>query len=83
MAATYRTSDFALTSGASFRMVIDVGHWDSSRAVNAPGQSGDPASSHYRDLEPLWGNGRYFPLSYTRKAVEAVTESRLRLVPSP
>src|SRR5579863_1932635 len=52
-AATYRRSDYRLTAGASFRMVLDVGNWDASRAVNAPGQSGDPCSAHYRDLAPL------------------------------
>jgi penicillin amidase len=83
MAASYRARDFALTGGASFRMVLDVGAWDRSRAVNTPGQSGDPASPHYRDLAPLWAEGGYFPLLYTRGAVEAATESRLRLRPLP
>ena len=41
-AATYRRSDYRLTAGASFRMVLDVGNWDASRVINAPGQSGDP-----------------------------------------
>jgi penicillin amidase len=82
MATTYRTTDFALTAGASFRMVLDVGNWDASRAVNAPGQSGDPASPHYRDLLPLWGDNKYFPLAYSRAAVEKATESRLTLVPA-
>jgi penicillin amidase len=50
--------------------------------VNVPGQSGDPASPHYRDLLPLWGDNRYFPLAYSRKAVEKVAESRLMLVPA-
>ena len=80
LATTYRTSDFSLTSGASFRMVVDAGNWDDSRAVNAPGQSGDPSNPHYRDLVPLWGDGKYFPLLYSRGAVERATESRLRLV---
>ena len=62
-------------------MVVDVGNWDNSRAVNAPGQSGDPSSPHYRDLVPLWGEGQYFPLAYSRGAVEKAVESRLRLVP--
>ena len=82
MAAAYRRSDFALLSGASFRMVLDVGNWDNSRAINAPGQSGVPASPHYHDLELLWAEGKYFPLAYSRKAVERVTESRLRLLPA-
>jgi penicillin amidase len=81
MATSYRPTDFALTAGASFRMVLDVGNWDASRVVNTPGQSGDPASPHYRDLAPLWVKGEYFPLVYTRAAVEQQTVQRLRLEP--
>jgi penicillin amidase len=62
--------------------VVDVGRWDNSWAVNHPGQSGDPASSHYRDLVQLWLKGDYFPLQYTRPAVEKVTEHRIVLVPA-
>jgi penicillin amidase len=82
MATTYRTTDFGLTAGASFRMVLDVGRWDASRAVNTPGQSGNPASPHYRDLAPLWADGKYFPLLYSRTAVVGATESRTLLVPA-
>ena len=42
--AQYRESDFRMTNGPSFRMVFDVGNWDNSRAVNFPGQSGNPDS---------------------------------------
>ncbi|GLC95799.1 hypothetical protein Tamer19_52080 [Cupriavidus sp. TA19] len=52
MNTSYRNSDFRPTAGASFRMVLDVGNWDTSRVVNTPGQSGNSASSHYRDLAP-------------------------------
>jgi penicillin G amidase len=78
----YRTEDFRQTNGPSFRIVVDVGNWDNSRAVNFPGQSGDPANPHYRDLAPLWQDGKYFPLLYTRPAIEKAAESRLRLVPA-
>ena len=81
MATSYRPADFGLTAGASFRMVLDVGNWDASRVVNTPGQSGNPASAHYRDLAPLWASGSYFPLVYTRAAVESQTTERLRLEP--
>jgi len=80
-AATYRRSDYHLTAGASFRMVLDVGNWDASRAVNTPGQSGDPFSGHYRDLAPLWANGQYVPLLYSRAAVEAATAEAITLTP--
>jgi len=81
MNASYRGSDYQLSAGASFRMVLDVGNWDASRAINAPGQSGNPASPHYRDLAPLWLRGEYFPLVYSRKAVEKDSRERLELVP--
>ncbi|WOH82456.1 penicillin acylase family protein [Bradyrhizobium sp. BEA-2-5] len=80
-AATYRRSDYHLISGASFRMVLDVGNWDASRAVNTPGQSGDPFSGHYRDLAPLWATGQYVPLLYSRSAVEAATAEAITLTP--
>jgi penicillin G amidase len=78
----YRADDFRQTNGPSFRIVVDVGNWDNSRVVNYPGQSGDPANPHYRDLAPLWQEGKYFPLLYTRNAIEKAAELRLRLVPS-
>jgi penicillin amidase len=80
-AATYRRSDYRLTAGASFRMVLDVGNWDASRVVNTPGQSGDPFSAHYRDLAPLWASGQYVPLLYSRAAVEAATAEAIALTP--
>jgi penicillin amidase len=82
MNATYRATDFRVTAGASFRMVLDVGAWDNSRAINAPGQSGDPRSSHYGDLAPLWAAGEYVPLLYSRAAVDQAASQRIRLAPA-
>ncbi|KIQ22918.1 PbsX family transcriptional regulator [Variovorax paradoxus] len=82
MAATYRASDYKLTSGASFRMVLDVGNWDASRVINTPGQSGNPDSPNYRDLAPLWLEGKYVPLVYSRGAVEKETVERIQLTPA-
>jgi penicillin amidase len=82
MATTYRLSDFKVTHGASFRMVVDVGNWDASRCINAPGQSGDPRSPHYADLAPLWAAGEYVPMLYSRAAVEAHTEALITLRPA-
>ncbi len=80
-AATYGMEDFILTTGASIRMVLDVGAWDNSLAINTPGQSGDPASPHYRDLFPLWAQGRYVPLLFSRPAVEAAADLIIELRP--
>lgn len=82
LAASWRASDYRIVSGASFRMVLDVGAWDNSRVINTPGQSGDPASPHFDDLFPLWARGEYVPLVYSRPAVEAATASILRLRPA-
>lgn len=80
-ASTYNTTTFEHTSGPSFRMVLDVGDWDASLAVNTPGQSGNPDSPHYRDLAEPWSTGQYVPLLYTRAAVEHNAEQRILLVP--
>jgi penicillin amidase len=49
--------------------------------VNHPWQSGDPEIPHYCDLAPLWIEGKYFPLLYSRKAVARATERVIRLLP--
>lgn len=72
-------ANFRQSIGSTFRMVIDVGEWDNSRALNAPGQSGDPRSRHYADLFDAWVDGDSFPLAYSRAAVETVTEARVVL----
>jgi penicillin amidase len=82
MATSYRTSDFDVVAGASVRMVLDVGAWDQSVVINTPGQSGDPASPHYRDLFPLWAGGSYVPLLYSRGAVLGAAERVITLKPS-
>lgn len=82
LAASWRAEDFRVVSGASFRMVLDVGDWDQSRFINTPGQSGDIDSPHARDLFETWAKGGYLPLVYSREAVEAATERVLRLTPA-
>ena len=71
------------TAGASFRFIVPAGDWDAAVGANTPGQSGDIDSPHYRDLFELWKNDRYFPVKYSRAAVEGVTEARTVLTPAP
>ncbi|RRO13222.1 penicillin acylase family protein [Saccharopolyspora rhizosphaerae] len=80
--SSYRVKDFRQSNGPSFRMVLDVGNWDDSVAVNTPGQSGNPFDPHYRDLAERWRKGTYFPLAYSRAAVESTAERRIRLLPA-
>ena len=81
-AATYRPGDFTQTAGASVRLVMDVGAWDNSVAINTPGQSGDPYSVHYRDLFPLWATGSYVPLDFSRAAIDRDAELVVDLRPA-
>ncbi len=82
MNTSYRATDYRLTIGASFRMVVDVGNWDESRVINTPGQSGNPNSLHYDDMAPLWARGDYVPMLYSREAVDAAAELRIQLRPA-
>jgi penicillin amidase len=68
-------------TGASFRIIADVGDWDRSLGTNTPGQSGDPDNVHYRDLYKPWAEGQYFPAYFSRAKVESVTEAKMVLVP--
>jgi penicillin amidase len=79
--ATYSDSSFEQESGASYREIFDLSDWDNSVGVNVPGQSGQPGSPHYDDLLPLWLAGGYFPLSYSRTAVDKQTVDVLELKP--
>jgi penicillin amidase len=79
--ATAFSGSFAQTSGASYREIFDLSDWDNSVAVNTPGQSGQPASPHYSDLLQLWDQGQYFPLVYSRQAVEKNATEKLILQP--
>lgn len=82
MHAGYRPSDFRVVVGASVRVVVDVGDWDRSLCINAPGQSGDPRSPHYGDLAALWAKGRYVPMLYSWPQIEAATERVITLTSS-
>jgi penicillin G amidase len=81
-AQSYRGADFAVASGASVRMVMDVGAWDNSTFINTPGQSTDPFNAHYRDLFPLWAAGDYAPLPFSREAVNRNAEIVIAMTPA-
>jgi penicillin amidase len=77
----YTLEDFIQRYGASFRMVLDVGSWDQSVAMNTPGQSGDPSSRHYQDLFEAWSRDESFPLLYSRERILEAAEQRILLRP--
>ena len=72
---------FVAAVGATYREIIDMGDLDGSLATNVPGQSGQPYSPFYQNLVENFGRAEYFPLAYSREAVEGVARYRLTLVP--
>lgn len=69
------------TNGASYRQIIDVSDWDKSVMTNVPGESGDPESPFYDSLLNDWLTGKYHPMPYSRRAVEAAAVETIRLRP--
>lgn len=78
---TWHDDDFQLAGGSSWRMVIDVGEWDNSLAMSVPGQSGDPESPFYDNLFEMFLEGEYFPLLYTREAIQDACTKQIDLNP--
>lgn len=74
-------ADFIQRVGSSLRVVVDVGDWDRSLAMNSPGQSGRLGERHFDDLYQPWSSGESFPLLYSREKIESVTEHRIVLSP--
>ena len=68
-------------AGATYRQIVDFADLDHSMATNFPGQSGQPGSPYYANLAEPFGRGEYFPLAFTRPAVERVRAHRLVLIP--
>ncbi|MEQ8486354.1 MAG: penicillin acylase family protein [Pseudomonadales bacterium] len=79
---SFDPANLLVASGASFRMVLDVGNWDAARMTNAPGQSGDPRSPFYANLLEGWARDGSFPLWYSREAVEQHRVQTITLAPA-
>ena len=67
--------------GASAMMVLDTSNWDNSVALNTPGNESAAGSKHAKDLAPRWGEGKYFPLAFSRAKVDEVAEAKQTLEP--
>ena len=80
-ATSFSANNWEQTHGASYREILDPANWDRSEGVNVPGESAQPGSQNYGNLLPLWNEGRYFPLLYSRSAIEKASKERLLLDP--
>jgi penicillin amidase len=57
-----RDGSFLMTDGASYRQILDLSDFSRSLYVHTTGQSGNVFDSGYRNLLPLWRDGRYVPI---------------------
>lgn len=78
----FGNDSFDVRSGASFRIVMDVGNWDEAKMTNMPGQSGDPRSRFYDNLLENWATDSHVPLLFSRERVEEGAVKRITLVPA-
>lgn len=72
---------YATTGGASFLMVCDIGEWDNSVFLNFPGQSANPATTHYSDFLDVWLKGDMQPLYFSSQNVTKHAVRRYMLSP--
>ena len=68
-------------TGANFRRIIDLSNLDGTMATNAPGQSAQPGSPYYGNLREHLADGVYFPLAFTRAAVDKLAAHKLTIAP--
>ena len=68
-------------TGANFRRIIDFSDLDKTMATNAPGQSAQPDSPYYGNLREHLADGGYYPLPFTRGAVDKLAAHTLTLSP--
>jgi penicillin amidase len=66
----------------SMRLLVDLSNWDQTRQGISVGQSGDPASPHWKDQLTDWFNvaPRNFP--FTDAAVNAAAKNSITLAPA-
>ena len=69
------------SSGASFRMIVNTGDWDTALGTNGPGQSGDPDSPYYSNLFEPWAKDTYFPVYFSKEKIDSVATEKTMLIP--
>lgn len=72
---------FTPVSVTQMRMIIDFGDMANNVWILATGQSGHPASHHYRDQIERWATLQFEPMRSTRERIEAAATNTLSLQP--
>lgn len=72
---------FSIITLPSYRMIIDLSDFNNSRAMHTTGQSGHPASDHYRDMIDPWRTVEYHDMHWGAAEIRRVSSKRLELNP--
>ncbi|PJF36138.1 MAG: penicillin acylase family protein [Candidatus Thermofonsia Clade 1 bacterium] len=78
-ASSYGDDPFSVTEISTIRVIFDFADLERSIGIHSTGQSGHPASPHYRDLVMPWRRFEAYPLRLDRGAIEAAAVHRLTL----
>ncbi len=76
------SADFAQVVIPSYRQIVDLSDLSKSISMHSTGQSGQPASDHYRDFVEPWAKVEYHPMLFDKETIEREAAEVLRLVPS-
>ena len=76
-----RSDPAIVVSHPSMRMIVDMSDFEANQSVIPTGQSGHPYHLHYDDQMPLWLNGQYHTMLWSRDVVEAAAVDTLILQP--
>jgi penicillin G amidase len=76
-----RENPFEVTLSQSYRGIFDLADLDNSRYIIPTGQSGNPFSKHFKDMQPLWRDMKYIKISTDRSVIERTGAEHLVLQP--
>lgn len=68
---------YAVATGPSMRMIVDLSNLSQSLTIHTTGQSGHAFAAHYIDFADDWRLIRYHPMLWDRAAIEADAEAHL------
>jgi penicillin G amidase len=76
-----RKNPYEATLSQSYRGIFDLSDLDNSRYVIPTGQSGNPLSKHFDDMQPLWRDMKYIKIATDRALIEKAGADILTLSP--
>ncbi|MFQ6000591.1 MAG: penicillin acylase family protein [Anaerolineae bacterium] len=72
---------FAVQSGVSQRLIVDLSDFSNSLSIHTTGQVGIPFHKHYGDMISSWQGVKYHPLLWEKDEIERNKEGLLILEP--